>query len=88
MESIEYSSYSESLRAEELDAEVNRNSSSTEDEEAEEAAEEEEPENGSRLRQRKSRLFPHVCHQDSLETLAKSNQCNGIDININNTYLS
>ncbi|KAL7885302.1 hypothetical protein AOLI_G00055970 [Acnodon oligacanthus] len=88
VESIEYSSYSVPRRAEELDAEVNGNLSGSEEEEEEEKNEDEEdPENGKRCSQRKSRLFRHVCRQDSLETLTiKSGQCNGI--NISSSYLS
>ncbi|XP_066504830.1 cytosolic carboxypeptidase 4, partial [Hoplias malabaricus] len=82
METIEYSSHIQVHRAEELDAEVNGNTSSTDEEEEEEG--EKEQENG---RKHKSRLFPHVCRQNSLETLTiKNNQRNGI--NITNTYLT
>ncbi|XP_037396307.1 cytosolic carboxypeptidase 4 [Pygocentrus nattereri] len=85
VESIEYSSYSVPRRAEELDAEVNGNLSGSEEEEDDDN--EEEPENGKRCSQRKSRLFPHVCRQDSLETLTiKRSQCNGI--NISSSYLN
>ncbi|XP_049339940.1 cytosolic carboxypeptidase 4 isoform X2 [Astyanax mexicanus] len=89
-ESIEYSCYSEPQRAEELDAEVNGNTSSTEEEGEEEEEEEEVKEelrNGRRRSQRKSSVLSHMCRQDSLETLSmKSSACNGI--NISNTYLS
>ncbi|KAL6480708.1 hypothetical protein MHYP_G00117410 [Metynnis hypsauchen] len=84
VESIEYSSYSVPRSAEELDAEVNGNLSGSEEEEEDN---DEEPENSKRCSQRKSRLFPHVCRQDSLETLTiKRSQCNGI--NINGSYLN
>lgn len=78
MEDIEYSSYSEIYSATELDEEVDGNTSSAdEDEDGEDRS--------GKSRHRKSAVFPHACHQDSLETLSLKSS-NSIDIN--NTYLS
>ncbi|XP_053538244.1 cytosolic carboxypeptidase 4 isoform X1 [Ictalurus punctatus] len=78
VEDIEYSSYSEIYSATELDEEVDGNTSSAdEDEDGEDRS--------GKSRHRKSAVFPHACHQDSLETLSLKSS-NSIDIN--NTYLS
>ncbi|GAA6086004.1 cytosolic carboxypeptidase 4, partial [Tachysurus ichikawai] len=61
VENIEYSSYTENLSANELDEEVDRNTMSGD--------EVEDGEDGSRKSWcRKSSVFPHACHQDSVET--------------------
>lgn len=75
VENIEYSSHRENYSTNELDEEIDANTSSADEEE-----------DGSRTtRHRKSALFPHACRQDSLETLSLK-RSNSIDIN--NTYLS
>lgn len=82
MEEIEYSSCSDPFGANELDMEVNGNTSSAEEDEDDV----EVCKNGRRRNDRKSRLVPHYLQQDALETLTiKSGQCNGIDIS--NGYL-
>ncbi|XP_051739978.1 cytosolic carboxypeptidase 4 isoform X2 [Ctenopharyngodon idella] len=82
MEEIEYSSCSDPFGANELDMEVNGNTSSAEEDEDDV----EVCKNGRRCNDRKSRLVPHYLQQDALETLTiKSGQCNGIDIS--NGYL-
>ncbi|XP_026116706.1 cytosolic carboxypeptidase 1-like [Carassius auratus] len=81
-EEIEYSSCSDPFGANELDMEVNGNTSS--EEEDEEDAE--ICRNGRRCNDRKSHLVPHCLKQDALETLTiEAGQCNGIDIS--NGYL-
>lgn len=77
MEEIEYSFCSNPFGANELDMEVNGNTSS----------EEEDEEDADISRNgRKSHLVPHFFKQDALETLTiKGGQCNGIDIS--NGYL-
>lgn len=78
MESIEYSSYRGSYSADQLDQEVDANTSGAdEDEDAEDRS--------GKTRHRKSALVPHGCRQDSLETLSLKSSNN---IDINNTYLS
>ncbi|XP_067292754.1 cytosolic carboxypeptidase 4 isoform X3 [Pseudorasbora parva] len=81
-EEIEYSSCSDPLGANELDMEVNGNTSSAdEDDDDVEVCR-----NRRRHNDEKSRLVPHYLQQDALETLTiKSGQCNGIDIS--NGYL-
>ncbi|XP_067236195.1 cytosolic carboxypeptidase 4 isoform X4 [Chanodichthys erythropterus] len=82
MEEIEYSSCSDPFSANELDMEVNGNTSSAEEDEDDA----EVCRTGRRRNDRKSRLVPHYLQQDSLESLTiKSGQCNGIDIS--NGYL-
>ncbi|XP_048015301.1 cytosolic carboxypeptidase 4 isoform X3 [Megalobrama amblycephala] len=80
MEEIEYSSCSDPFGANELDMEVNGNTSSAEEDEDDA----EVCRTGRRRNDRKSRLVPHYLQQDSLETI-KNGQCNGIDIS--NGYL-
>ncbi|XP_030643627.1 cytosolic carboxypeptidase 4 [Chanos chanos] len=84
VEEIEFASYTcQDQGGDELDTEVNGNTSSAEDEEEER----EKEEKGQRRSDRKSRLFPHLVHAESLETLTmKKNTCNSIDIT--NEYLS
>ncbi|KAK9952170.1 hypothetical protein ABG768_018023 [Culter alburnus] len=82
MEEIEYSSCSDPFGANELDMEVNGNTSSAEEDEDDA----EVCRTGRRRNDSKSRLVPHYLQQDSLESLTiKSGQCNGIDIS--NGYL-
>ncbi|KAB5571666.1 hypothetical protein PHYPO_G00227650 [Pangasianodon hypophthalmus] len=81
VENIEYSSYSESNSANELDEEVDGNTSSAYEDEDEDDGED----RSGKTRHRKSDLFPHACRQDSFETLSLKSSNN---IDINNTYLS
>ncbi|XP_016123013.1 cytosolic carboxypeptidase 1-like [Sinocyclocheilus grahami] len=77
MEKIEYSACSDSFGANELDTEVNGNTSSEEEDEEDADI----CRNGRRCNDRKSHLFPHHLKQDALETLTiKGGQCNGVDI--------
>ncbi|KAK7121699.1 hypothetical protein R3I93_022703 [Phoxinus phoxinus] len=76
-EEIEYSSCTDPFGANELDMEVNGNTSSAEEDEDEEVC---------RNGRRRNHLVPHYLQQDALETLTiKSGQCNAIDIS--NGYL-
>uniref|UniRef100_A0A673L3I5 Cytosolic carboxypeptidase 4-like n=1 Tax=Sinocyclocheilus rhinocerous TaxID=307959 RepID=A0A673L3I5_9TELE len=82
MEEIEYSSCSDPFGANELDTEVNGNTSSEEEDEEDADI----CRNGRRRNDRKSHLVPHYLKQNALETLTiKGEQCNGVDIS--NGYL-
>ncbi|KAL0155768.1 hypothetical protein M9458_050031, partial [Cirrhinus mrigala] len=77
MEEIEYSSCSDPFGANELDTEVNGNTSSEEEDEEDADI----CRNGRRRNDRKSHNVPHYLKQDALEALTiKGGQCNGIDI--------
>uniref|UniRef100_A0A8C1IZK8 tubulin-glutamate carboxypeptidase n=1 Tax=Cyprinus carpio TaxID=7962 RepID=A0A8C1IZK8_CYPCA len=74
MEEIEYSSCSDPFGANELDTEVNGNTSSEEEDEEDADI----CRDGKQRNNRKSHLVPHYLKQDALETLTiKSGQCNG-----------
>uniref|UniRef100_A0A672L362 tubulin-glutamate carboxypeptidase n=1 Tax=Sinocyclocheilus grahami TaxID=75366 RepID=A0A672L362_SINGR len=82
MEEIEYSSCSDPFGANELDTEVNGNTSSEEEDEEDADI----CRNRRRRNDRKSHLVPHYLKQDALETLTiEGGQRNGIDIS--NSYL-
>ncbi|XP_051545633.1 cytosolic carboxypeptidase 4-like [Myxocyprinus asiaticus] len=80
-EEIEYSSCSNLFGANDLDMEVNGNTSSAEEDEEDIDI----CKNGRRRTDKKSHLLPHFLQQEALETLTiKGGQCNGLNISNGN----